>query len=74
MIHDLVGLQTIVLHIFRHEGPQKVIARRIFLFILNPAALFQRSLDIAVATLDDEHFCVSVDSVSLFPLLNVSDV
>ena len=74
VIHDLTRLEVVVLDVLGHERPQEVKTGRVFLLVLDPAALLQCLLDIAVAALDDEHLRVGVDPVLLLPLLHVRDV
>ena len=61
-------------HILRHKSPKKVEARRLFVFVFYPTATFQRSLHVAVASLNDENFRVRLNSVLLLPLFHVRDV
>lgn len=63
-----------MLNIFCHQSPQEVVAYWISLFVLYPATLLQGSLDIIITSLDYEHFCVSINSILLSPLCDVSDV
>ena len=63
-----------MLHVFRHERPEEVKARRILFFVFNPASLFQSFLHIAVATSNNENFRVGIDPISFLPLVHISDV
>ena len=74
MIRHLVRQEIVMRHVLSHEGPHKVEAGGVFVFVLDPASLFQSAFHVTIAALNDEHFGVSVDPILLFPLLHVGDV
>lgn len=74
MVHNLEVLQSVLVDVFRLEGPLQIEAIRLLIFVLDPASLLQSFLYVSVATLDNEDLGALVDAVFLAPGCHISDV
>lgn len=67
MVHYLIIPQIVMINVFSFESPLQIKATRIFVFIFDPASLFQGFFDVAVTTPNNEDFCIVWNPILFAP-------
>jgi hypothetical protein len=74
VVDDLVVLKLPHVDILGFKRPLQVEANRVFVLVLDPASLLECTLDITIASRNNENFGCVIYSVLFSPLFHISDV